>query len=93
MIVGTCEIECFLPVSQSLKDKRHVLKSLKTRIRNKFNVSVSEIGEKNLWQRATLAIAIVGDDTRFLQKVLSQVLQLVERETYLEIIDSYIDIS
>ncbi len=92
MIIGICKLECFIPESQSLKDKRHVVKSLKTRIRNKFNVAISEIGEKDLWQRATLGIVTTSDSTKFVNQVLTQVLQFVDQEYRLEVIDSQIEI-
>ncbi|MCZ6636137.1 MAG: DUF503 domain-containing protein [bacterium] len=87
MIVGICQIVLYLPDSGSLKQKRSLLKSLITRVRNKFNVSVSEVGDQDLWQKAQIGVAVVTNDTRYANQVLSQVVNLVERQDRLELID------
>jgi uncharacterized protein YlxP (DUF503 family) len=51
IIVGLCTVELFIPESQSLKDKRQVLLSLKDRLREKFNLSVAEVDGQDLWQK------------------------------------------
>ena len=58
--IGLCTIELFIADSQSLKDKRQVLLSLKDRLRQKFNLSVAEIEDQDLWQKAVLALACVA---------------------------------
>ena len=74
--IGVLTLELRLEDSHSLKDKRHVVKSLKDRLRNKFNVSVAEIDYQDLWQRAAVAaVTVASDHTR-----AEQVLQLVEAE-------------
>jgi uncharacterized protein len=62
--------------AHSLKDKRHVVKSLKDRLRHKFNVSVAEIDYQDLWQRALVAVVTVSSHHAYAE----QVLQTVERE-------------
>jgi uncharacterized protein YlxP (DUF503 family) len=59
-------IELQIPCSQSLKDKRRVLRSLKDRIRSKFNASVAEVAYQDKWQRAVLAVCLVGSDKHHL---------------------------
>lgn len=74
--IGVLTLELRLENSHSLKDKRHVVKSLKDRLRNKFNVSVAEIDYQDLWQRAAVAaVTVASDHTR-----AEQVLQSVEEE-------------
>ena len=74
--IGVLTLELRLENSHSLKDKRHVVKSLKDRLRNKFNVSVAEIDYQDLWQRAAVAaVTVASDHTR-----AEQVLQSVEAE-------------
>jgi uncharacterized protein YlxP (DUF503 family) len=74
--VGVLTLELHLDGAHSLKDKRHTVKSLKDRLRSKFNVAVAEIDYQDLWQRALVAAVTVSNDrTR-----AEQVLQLVERE-------------
>jgi uncharacterized protein YlxP (DUF503 family) len=71
--VGVLTLELRLEHSHSLKEKRHVLESLKTRLRNKFNVSVAEIEYQDLWQRAALAAVTVSSDRVHAEKVLRSV--------------------
>jgi uncharacterized protein YlxP (DUF503 family) len=92
MHVAVIQIELFLLESQSLKSKRVVLQSLKTRIRNKFNVSVAEVGENDKWQKAVLGIASVTNDRRFQDKIISQIMNLIESEDRVEITDHQVEI-
>jgi len=92
MLIGVCQIVLLIPGSDSLKGKRFVLSSLKTRIRNKFNVSVAEIDDNDKWQRATLGIAMVSNERRFLDQAMSQILNLIEEQDQIEIIERQIEI-
>jgi uncharacterized protein len=74
--IGVLTLEIRIEDSHSLKDKRHVVKSLKERLRHKFNVSVAEIDYQDLWQRALVAAVTVAPD----QSRAELVLQTVERE-------------
>ena len=60
MTVGLLTLELFLPASVSLKDKRKVLSSLQSRLRNRHNLAIAEVGHQELWQRASLAVVSVG---------------------------------
>jgi uncharacterized protein len=77
MVIGVCEFELHLDGIQSLKSKRGVLNRLKARISNKFNVSVAEVDQLDSWQRSTIAVAIVANEQRFANQVLSKVSDLV----------------
>ncbi|HNW58727.1 MAG TPA: DUF503 domain-containing protein [bacterium] len=92
MLVGLFQIELFIPESGSLKGKRFVLKSLKTRIRNKFNVSVAEVDENEKWQRTTLGIALVANERKFIDQVISEIRRLIEAEDEVEIIGQQLEI-
>ena len=63
------------------------MKGLVTRVRNKFNVSVSEVGDQDLWQKAQIGVAVITNETRYANQVLSQVVNLVETQDRLELID------
>ncbi|HYZ86075.1 MAG TPA: DUF503 domain-containing protein [Bryobacteraceae bacterium] len=76
--IGVVSLELRLDESHSLKDKRHVVKSLKDRLRNKFNVAVAEIDYQDLWQRSLIAAVTVSGD----QHAAESTLQLVEQEAY-----------
>ncbi|MDQ6707478.1 MAG: DUF503 domain-containing protein [Acidobacteriota bacterium] len=76
MVVGLLTMELRLDHSHSLKDKRQVVKSLKDRLRGKFNVAVAEIDAQELWQRAVLAAVTISAD----QGHAEQVMRAVETE-------------
>jgi hypothetical protein len=71
--VGVVTLEIRLENSHSLKDKRHVVEGLKTRLRAKFNVAVAEVDHQDLWQRAALAAVTVSSDHAHAEKVLRSV--------------------
>jgi len=76
-VIGVLTLELRLDESHSLKDKRQVVKSLKDRLHQKFNVSVAEIDFQELWQRALLAAVTVSSEQHHAEEVLNA----VERET------------
>lgn len=80
MTVGIARVVLFLPQCHSLKEKRMVLRRLKDRVGRTFNVSLAEVGDNDLWQRATLGIATVGSDRRFVDGALDGVLRFVSSE-------------
>ena len=92
MLIGTIQIELFLPGAGSLKEKRFVLKSIKAKIRNLFNVSVAEVDFLDKWQRSVLGIACVSNNRRFIDETLSKVVGIVSKEDRIEIIDQVIEI-
>jgi uncharacterized protein YlxP (DUF503 family) len=74
--LGTVELH--LPDVESLKGKRHVLKGLKQKVRARFEVAVAEVDHQDMWQRATLAVAYVSDDSRHANEVVSKALDFIE---------------
>lgn len=87
MTIGFCRINLYLPECASLKQKRGVLKGLIARTRNKFNVSVAELGDHDRWQRAQLGVVAVANESRYANRVLSQVVNAIEREDRLILMD------
>ena len=87
MFVGIVRIELHLPASTSLKDKRSVLRSLKDRIRDRVQASVAEVDHQDLWQRATLGVAIVSGESRQVDERIQSVRDLVNRTYGAELID------
>ncbi len=75
--IGVLTLELRIEHAHSLKEKRHVVKSLKDRLRGKFNVSVAEIDDMDIHNSAVLAVATVSSSRPFAEKVL----QAVERES------------
>lgn len=92
MIVGLCTIELFLPGSQSRKDKRQVLLSLKVRLRAKFNLSVAEVDGQDLWQKAVLGLACVANEGRYVNQVLDQALNVIRAVPTVEVVQSRIEL-
>jgi uncharacterized protein YlxP (DUF503 family) len=74
--VGTVELH--LPDVGSLKGKRHALKGLKEKLRQRFELSVAEVDHQDLWQRATLALAYVSGDSRHANEVISKAVDFIE---------------
>lgn len=92
MRVGTLRLELHLPSSDSLKAKRSVLNHVKDRVRSRFNASIAEVDHQDLWQRATLGVAIVGGEAGVLDRVLRDILSCVESEPRLSVLDYQISI-
>jgi uncharacterized protein YlxP (DUF503 family) len=93
MHVGICRIRFRLPENGSLKDKRRVLKSITSRVANKFNVSVAEVEDQDLWQLATLGISCVSNDKRHANEILSKVVDYISKARLeVEILDYNIEL-
>ncbi len=93
MNLGVCRIKIRLPENQSLKDKRKVLKSVISRVRNSYNVAIAEVDDQDTWQLATLGIACVSNDAQQNNKVLSKVVDFISQSRLdIEILDYEIEI-
>ena len=78
MIVGICTIELRLAENHDLKGKRRVLKSIKDRVRGRFNVSIAEIDDLDAWRRSTIGVACVSKDRDQVESTLAHVAAFVE---------------
>jgi len=74
-VIGVLTLELRIENSHSLKDKRQVVKSLKDRLRHRFNVAVAEIDGQELWQRSTVAAVTVSSDRGYAERLLQSVEQ------------------
>jgi uncharacterized protein YlxP (DUF503 family) len=93
MNVGVCRVKLRFPENLSLKGKRQILKSITTRLRSKFNVSVAEVDDHELWQLATLGICCVSNDSRYTNEVLSKVTDFIVNGRFeVEILDYEIEV-
>lgn len=92
MLVGVFRVELFIPDSGSLKSKRFVLSSIKKRIRNKFNVSVSEIGNNSKWQIITLGIAIISNERKFIDQNVNGIIKMLNGDGRMEILNHVLEI-
>jgi uncharacterized protein YlxP (DUF503 family) len=88
MLVALERFDLRIPACGSLKEKRHVVKTLSSAIRSKFNVSVAEVEHHDLWQRTALAVAVAAGDGYHAKRVLHEVEKLVERWAEVEVIET-----
>ena len=91
MTIGFCRLTLYLPGVGSLKSKRSVVKGLCARTRQKFNVSVSEIGENDVWQKAILGVAVVANESAFANSVISNVVNLFDADHQVEVVECAIE--
>ena len=78
MIVGVLKLSLVLPENHSLKGKRGVIKRIQARVADKFNISVGECGDQDLWQSAVLGFAVVGSSEPVVQATLQKVVDFVD---------------
>jgi uncharacterized protein YlxP (DUF503 family) len=91
MVVGVCHLDLLIRESNSLKGKRRILKRIIERVKNKFNVSIAEVGNHDLWQSSQLSFCMVGNDKRFINSSLDKVIRFIEELNSGEIIRSEIE--
>ena len=93
MNVGVAQVSLRLPENLSLKGKRQVLKSIVSRVRNKFDVAIAEVDNNDDWRLMTLGISAVSNDRRFTNSVLSNVVEFIEKARFeAEMLDYEIEI-
>jgi uncharacterized protein YlxP (DUF503 family) len=92
MVVGVCRLSLVLGAGQSLKVKRSVLHRIKDRVRNKFNVSIAEVGSQDLWQRIELGLAVTGNDGGHVNSQLDKVQNFIGSLGLAQIVDSWIEL-
>ena len=78
MVIGVCRVTLHLPASQSLKDKRQVVRSLLARLRNRFDLAVAEVDDQDRWQIATLGLVCVSSSASVVDEVLTRALAYIE---------------
>lgn len=89
MVVGVCTLELDIPSSHSLKDKRHVVRSVIARVRQDFNISIAEVDSLDSWQRATIGIVCVSSDEKYAHGLLEKVIDNIERSRLDAVIADY----
>lgn len=78
MFVGICSLDLLMAENHSLKGKRQVLRRIKDRVQNTFNVSIAEVGSLDSWQRSTLGISCVSGDKPQVERQLSKVVDFID---------------
>ena len=93
MNIGVCKVKLHIPENQSLKGKRRIVKSVISRLQSKYNISIAEVDDHDLWQIATLGITCVSNHNQHVDETLSKVINfVVQNYPELEIVDHDIEI-
>lgn len=92
MIIGTCTLKLTIYESNSLKDKRSVVKSIIGRIQSRFNVSIAEMDLNDTWKTSVIGFACVTNDRKHANQVISSVINFIDGDSRVEIIDHNIEI-
>jgi len=87
MTIGILRLAIFIHGSSSLKEKRMVMHSLKAKLRNRFNVALTQIDDDDKWQKATLAVVGVERDRKNMNSKLSAILNFIEEFNNINLID------
>ena len=92
MVVGICCLDLRISANNSLKGKRRILKRIIERVKNKFNVSIAEVGNHDLWQSSQIGFCMVGNDKRFINSALDKIIYFIEEINIAKITESDIEI-
>jgi len=92
MVVAIARLTLILHDNNSLKGKRKVVKSLIEKVRHRFEASVAEVEDQDLWQKAQIGVALVGNDARLLTTRLDQISSFIDNQHTAEIVDSYVEL-
>lgn len=92
MVLGVCLIDIHIPGNSSLKGKRQIIKKILERTKNRFNVSIAEVDDNDLWQRSKIGFSVVGNDRQFINSSMDKVLNFIENQEIAEIINTRIEI-
>ncbi len=91
MIVGILTLQVSVFDAMTLKDKRRVIKSLKDRIGNKYNVSIAEVAYNDKIRTSMLGVAMVANETRFVESALAEVVNFIRKIPQLTLVDYSIE--
>jgi hypothetical protein len=92
MVVAIARLTLIIPDNNSLKGKRKVVKSLIEKVRHRFEAAIAEVEDHDLWQKAKIGVALVGNDARLLTTRLDQISSFIDNQHLAEIVDSHIEL-
>jgi len=90
--VGTCEVKILILESNSLKDKRQIVKSIIGKIQSKFKVSVAEVGLNDSWKTSAIGFACVTNDPVHANQIINKIIKFIDGDNRVEILDYSIEI-
>lgn len=86
MIIGICTCEIFIFNANSLKSKRSVVKSIIEKSKNRFNISIAEVGENDKWQKSIIAFSTISNDQNIVEETIEKVINFFDSYSEIEII-------
>lgn len=92
MVIGVCQIDLLIRENHSLKEKRRIVKQIIERVKHRFNVSIAEVGNNDLWQSARIGFCMVSNDGRFTNAALDKIADFIETINSAEVVKSSIEI-
>lgn len=87
MIIGICTCEIYIFNANSLKSKRSVIKSMIEKSKNRFNISIAEVGENDKWQKSIIAFSTISNDQKVVEETIEKVINLFDSYSEIEIIN------
>ncbi|MDU3456875.1 MULTISPECIES: DUF503 domain-containing protein [Peptoniphilus] len=87
MIIGICTCEIFIFNANSLKSKRSVVKSIIEKSKNRFNISIAEVGENDKWQKSIIAFSTISNDQKIVEETIEKVINFFDSYSEIEIIN------
>jgi len=87
MVIGCCSIKFYLHGNNSLKGKRRVVRAIKDRLKNDFNVSVAEVGDQDVWQSLHIGISAVGSNRPYMDGLISKVVDTIDKMNLAEMVN------
>jgi len=93
MNAGIFKIKIHIPENHSLKEKRRIVKSLMSRLRNQYNISIAEVDDHDLWQIATIGISCISNSNNHVDQIINNIIKYIEQNyPELEIVNHEIEI-
>lgn len=87
MIIGICTCEIYIFNANSLKSKRSVVKSIIEKSKNRFNISIAEVGENDKWQKSIIAFSTISNDQKIVEETIEKVINFFDSYSEIEIIN------
>ena len=87
MIIGICTCEIYIFNANSLKSKRSVVKNIIEKSKNRFNISIAEVGENDKWQKSIIAFSTISNDQRLVEETIEKVINFFDSYSEIEIIN------
>lgn len=91
MIIGACSLKLNIFESNSLKEKRHIIKGIIGKLQSRFNISVAEVDLNDNWQSSIIGFACVTNDTQHANQIISNVIKFIDNDSRVEIVETNIE--